>query len=152
MQQDIKAIETLYKGYRFRSRLEARWAVFFDSLAWNWSYELEGYKFADGTCYLPDFYLPDLEIFVEIKGQEPTAEEYKKADNLKKSGKPVLILVGPPWAAHSWWFTNGDPDYSRMQLLAGVIDGWTFKSITAAQLDAKQARFEHGENGTPRQP
>ena len=27
---DIKAIETYYKGYRFRSRLEARWAVFFD--------------------------------------------------------------------------------------------------------------------------
>jgi hypothetical protein len=29
---EIKAIETSYKGYRFRSRLEARWAVFFDAL------------------------------------------------------------------------------------------------------------------------
>jgi hypothetical protein len=28
-----KAIETHYKGYRFRSRLEARWAVFFDTRA-----------------------------------------------------------------------------------------------------------------------
>lgn len=28
----MKAIETRYKGYRFRSRLEARWAVFFDAL------------------------------------------------------------------------------------------------------------------------
>lgn len=26
----IKAIDTIYKGYKFRSRLEARWAVFFD--------------------------------------------------------------------------------------------------------------------------
>lgn len=28
----IKAIETSYAGCRFRSRLEARWAVFFDTL------------------------------------------------------------------------------------------------------------------------
>lgn len=28
---EIKAIDTYYKGYRFRSRLEARWAVFFDA-------------------------------------------------------------------------------------------------------------------------
>ena len=28
----IKPIETVYNGYRFRSRLEARWAVFFDAL------------------------------------------------------------------------------------------------------------------------
>ncbi|MCB6994492.1 hypothetical protein LI177_13475 [bacterium 210820-DFI.6.37] len=27
----LKAIQTEYKGYRFRSRLEARWAVFFDA-------------------------------------------------------------------------------------------------------------------------
>jgi len=35
----LKAIETQYKGYRFRSRLEARWAVFFDSLEFTWTYE-----------------------------------------------------------------------------------------------------------------
>ena len=32
----IKAIETSYKGYLFRSRLEARWAVFFDALGLVW--------------------------------------------------------------------------------------------------------------------
>ena len=32
---EIKAIETYYKGYRFRSRLEARWAVFFDAAGIN---------------------------------------------------------------------------------------------------------------------
>lgn len=35
----IKAIETSYKGYRFRSRTEARWAVFFDALGVRWEYE-----------------------------------------------------------------------------------------------------------------
>ena len=54
----IKAIETEYNGYRFRSRLEARWAVFFDELGIKYQYEPEGFDL-DGTLYLPDFYLPE---------------------------------------------------------------------------------------------
>ena len=50
----IKAIETRYAGYRFRSRLEARWAVFFDSLGLEWEYEPEGIE-TDAGWYLPDF-------------------------------------------------------------------------------------------------
>lgn len=51
----IKAIETRYKGYRFRSRLEARWAVFFDAMGLDWEYEPEGFELSDGRYYLPDF-------------------------------------------------------------------------------------------------
>lgn len=51
----IKAIETLYNGYRFRSRLEARWAVFFDSLGVKYEYEPEGFLLPSGKYYLPDF-------------------------------------------------------------------------------------------------
>jgi hypothetical protein len=54
-----KAIETRYKGCRFRSRLEARWAVFFDSIGVEWQYEPEGFEGFDGSKYLPDFYLPN---------------------------------------------------------------------------------------------
>jgi hypothetical protein len=69
----IKAIETHYAGYRFRSRLEARWAVFFDHLKIEWQYEPQGYEVAsvntDKTwAYLPDFYLPGFETWVEVKG------------------------------------------------------------------------------------
>jgi hypothetical protein len=49
-------IPTRYKGYHFRSRLEARWAVFFDQLGLDWEYEPQGYVL-DGTPYLPDFKL-----------------------------------------------------------------------------------------------
>lgn len=63
----IKAIETVYNGYRFRSRLEARWAVFFDALGTPWEYEKEGYDLPDIGWYLPDFWLPDQGCFVEIK-------------------------------------------------------------------------------------
>lgn len=44
---NIKAIETVYRGYRFRSRLEARWAVFFDALGLEWEYEPEGFDLTD---------------------------------------------------------------------------------------------------------
>ena len=54
---DIKPIETFYHGCRFRSRLEARWAVFFDALGVPWEYEPEGFDLGDGTYYLPDFRL-----------------------------------------------------------------------------------------------
>lgn len=53
----IKAIETEYHGYRFRSRLEARWAVFFDSLQVEWLYEFNAFETTVGN-YLPDFLLP----------------------------------------------------------------------------------------------
>ena len=66
----IKAIETLYKGYRFRSRLEARWAVFFDTLGVEWLYESEGFETSDGYRYLPDFKitLDSTTYWVEVKG------------------------------------------------------------------------------------
>ena len=84
----IKAIETFYKGYHFRSRLEARWAVFFDNLGIQWKYEVEGYErdlghyickpdgdiyVPDVVRYLPDFYLPCRwggGVYVEVKGDK----------------------------------------------------------------------------------
>jgi hypothetical protein len=60
----VKPIETEYRGYRFRSRLEARWAVAFDAMGINWLYEPEGYMVNDRP-YLPDFWLPDLGVWVE---------------------------------------------------------------------------------------
>ena len=43
MSQNIKAKETYYDGYRFRSRLEARWAVFFNNIGLEYEYEMEGF-------------------------------------------------------------------------------------------------------------
>ena len=53
--QMIKPIETQYNGLRFRSRLEARWAVFFDTLGVEYEYEPEGFELPSGARYLPDF-------------------------------------------------------------------------------------------------
>lgn len=63
----IKAIDTYYNGNYFRSRLEARWAVFFDLLKLQYKYEPEGYVLDTGECYLPDFYFPTLDCYGEVK-------------------------------------------------------------------------------------
>lgn len=69
----MKPIETMYAGCRFRSRLEARWAVFFDHLDIQWEYEPQGFELPTGRRYLPDFWLPGIEpdiesTWVEVKG------------------------------------------------------------------------------------
>lgn len=48
----MNAIPTTYKNIRFRSRLEATWAAFFDLLQWSWEYEP-----FDLAGYIPDFVL-----------------------------------------------------------------------------------------------
>lgn len=65
----IRAIETAYKGYRFRSRLEARWAVFFDTMGWEYEYEPEGFLLESGM-YLPDFFVLSLDMWVEVKPRD----------------------------------------------------------------------------------
>lgn len=94
----IKAIETHYKGYKFRSRLEARWAVFFDSLGLDWEYEPEGFDL-DGVYYLPDFLisLNGIDCFVEIKPVYPNKEELNKGKALAyATRKPFYFLTTIP--------------------------------------------------------
>lgn len=93
---EIKAIETQYKGYRFRSRLEARYAVFFDALGIKWEYEPEGYQLPDGTRYLPDFWLPTFGggMFVEVK---PKGGDFTKARVFaEKANVNMWLAYGTP--------------------------------------------------------
>lgn len=92
----MKAIETYYKGYRFRSRLEARWAVFFDTLRIQWEYETEGFEMDDGTRYLPDFYLPTFDggMFAEVKPFGDACEKARKF--ARESKKRLWLCVGTP--------------------------------------------------------
>lgn len=92
----IKAIETRYKGYRFRSRLEARWAVFFDALGIQWEYEKEGFDLGKHGWYLPDFWLPSLNCWVEIKGADADLEEIRKCTILAAEHRAVVLFCGLP--------------------------------------------------------
>jgi hypothetical protein len=70
----MKAIETKYKGYRFRSRLEARWAVFFDALGVKWEYEPEGFDMGIAGWYLPDFRVTSPQKLITWYEVKPTKE------------------------------------------------------------------------------
>ena len=83
----IKAIETSYNGYKFRSRLEARWAVFFEAMDIEYQYEPEGFEIDDGedkVFYLPDFYLPKEHCYVEVKGTD---------EALHNDGRKIALAV-----------------------------------------------------------
>ena len=89
----IKAIETVYNGYRFRSRLEARWAVFFDTLGIEYDYEPEGFDLGELGYYLPDFYLPEMETWAEVKGGEPSKKDFKKMVAFSSAVEQPIILL-----------------------------------------------------------
>ena len=139
MSLTIPAIETHYHGCRFRSRQEARWAVFLDHLDIPWEYEPQGYV-VDGVPYLPDFLIypgTDLATWFEVKGQFPAGEELAKAAGLARgTGIRTLLYFGPveqpapglsrittwdeyfgeaayqlQWHNEHGWIYNGSPAY-----------------------------------------
>jgi hypothetical protein len=88
----IAPIETRYAGCRFRSRLEARWAVFFDHLGIEWLYEPEGYKLPSGS-YLPDFLIhphTEFAFWLEIKPTLPDVDS-REAKLLKELADTTQI-------------------------------------------------------------
>lgn len=93
---EIKAIETVYNGYRFRSRLEARWAVFFDVAGIKYEYEPEGFELPSGRRYLPDFLIHNCtergcgDLWVEVKG-EMSSEDEKKIEEFSLSNKIIVV-------------------------------------------------------------
>jgi hypothetical protein len=110
---DVKAIQTRYRGCKFRSRLEARYAVFFDALGIKWEYELEGYSLPSGA-YLPDFWLPTFNggMFAEVK---PPNDPFDKARELSAATKKeVWMCEGTPdvraYAVLRCWPDTGEVD------------------------------------------
>jgi hypothetical protein len=96
-----KSIPTFYAGTTFRSRLEARWAVFFDHLGLRWFYEYEGFELADGSWYLPDFWLSQLGCFIEIKPIDSKEDLASVSDTFEEYDKRFLLFKGAPGEAVS---------------------------------------------------
>jgi hypothetical protein len=95
----IKAIETFYGGYRFRSRLEARWSVFFDECGLDWQYEPQGFEITlihKKIKYLPDFWL-ECGQWAEVKGfldLSAMLRLYEIAGALTGCGGNDLVIFG----------------------------------------------------------
>lgn len=79
-----KAHPTTYAGVRFRSRLEARWAAFFDVVGWKWEYEP-----------------------IDLPGWSPDFRVEFKCGHSKCSGSHVLLVEVKPY--HSIEEFDGHP-------------------------------------------
>lgn len=173
----MKPIETVYQGYRFRSRLEARWAVCLDALGWPWEYEPEGFVLPNGAGYLPDFVLRrphaaeggrvgEAVCFLEIKPTMPTADELMKAWHLQQgTGVWVFFGIGLPDAQRLAQGLHGIDERGELQEGMGSIHQYTVgkwgrpgllldDDPSDADFDAcaaaRAARFEFGERGRAR--
>lgn len=119
----IKAIETTYRGYRFRSRLEARWAVFFDALGLKWEYEPEGFDLGEAGWYLPDFRIfadgtvprgpLRNEVWFDVKPSNCSSKDTLKLEAFALLAKTCVVCL------------NGEPDFDRtfLAFLGGATLG-----------------------------
>ena len=136
----IKPIETRYAGCRFRSRLEARWAVLFDQIGARWEYEPQGFVI-DGRPYLPDFLLVDCGTWVEVKGAESDLDPYlmmsaaahlPEVKPLREAG-PRLMVLGPipePRQDGDWAWVGLQPVEMEDGGYEVFGDWWGFGSYT----------------------
>jgi hypothetical protein len=150
---EIRAIETRYAGCRFRSRLEARWAVFFDNMGISWQYEPQGFIVADRP-YLPDFLLEDCGTWVEVKGSETeldrdlmvAAAEHLPAIVPRGEPGPPLMILGPipaPPTAGDWGWIALDSRAERIpwpDAKDGVPD-WLYPDAWSSRITTVRCGF-----------
>jgi hypothetical protein len=147
----IKPIETIYNGYKFRSRLEARWAVFFDALGVEYEYEPEGFVLPSGTYYLPDFRVKcygtrgnfcdnPFDLYIEVKGKmtQEDADKIKEfSGNLVMKEKdgwtyyeiehPILVVGNIP---NPDTYTSSSDDFNNYDAMYGIrIYPWNYETI-----------------------
>jgi len=102
-EQLLKSVPTTYRGITYRSRAEARWAVVFDQLGWTHHYEPEAFDLPSGR-YLPDFLLPEVQAYFEVKGREPSAIEKRFARELCEAAEMTVVMSsGPPNPSRKQW-------------------------------------------------
>ena len=89
-----RGIPTQYHGVQMRSKFEARVAKKLDSYGVKWEYEPQRFNLGS-TTYMPDFYLPEFDIWLEAKPSNDYEKFPKlyKVDLLRQTGKFVTIVT-----------------------------------------------------------
>ncbi|MFE4420383.1 hypothetical protein [Streptomyces sp. NPDC056817] len=118
-QTSIQALPTIYRDTQFRSLLEACWAATLDSLGIVWEYEPQTFDLPSGVKYLPDFHLPEIGTWLEVKGPGvPRIEKPYELGEMLACGCPVrscdcrwaggeLVIIGHPPTPFDPWNEDG---------------------------------------------
>lgn len=118
------AIPTIYREIEYRSRTEARWAIFFTELGITHHYEPELISLSSGNKYLPDFRLDDFDAWFEVKpnNEAIVTEECAKARllSMDRPDSKVWLAIGAPneEEANILPLNQWDNDVSIEQILA----------------------------------
>jgi hypothetical protein len=101
----LAAKPTVHRGVLMRSRLEARWAGVLDAAGITWEYEPTLFRLGSSRGrwqggYVPDFWLPRQQTWLEVKG--PHWERFDKTRALAArlgAGSQVLVATasGVSW-------------------------------------------------------
>lgn len=121
------AIPTTFDGVQYRSRLEARWAAFFNKIGWKYTYEP-----FDGDGYIPDFLIHGAApLLVEVKPAVTRADFDAVTGKVERGlagvwQRDVLIVGADP-------LPDIDPNYNDSDWFrpAGLLgefcgEGWDF--------------------------
>lgn len=65
---EITPIRRWHSQTAFRSTLEADWAATLDYMSVPWTYEPRTLRLPSGNRYVPDFWLPEIRTWLEVKG------------------------------------------------------------------------------------
>lgn len=149
----VRAIPTEYGGCNFRSRLEARWAAFFDIVGWSWDYEPIDFN---GWC--PDFSLQGHHglIYVEVKPAEwlnrrnnsislDHAHFGKVFSNGPKSSDILLLGIGPVIKEEKFYIGSCNSPSYEIDIAIGSIEHRNWDSSEESNFDNAVAQFAHRE-------
>lgn len=102
-----EARPTWFGGILYRSQTEARWAVFLVHMDIPFEYEERHFDLG-GIFYLPDFWLPKQNCWLEVKGPYPTRVEKEKARRLAAhEQRNVYLCFGDiPEPEDPAWYTG----------------------------------------------
>lgn len=75
-----------------RSSWERIVAEKFDSKGIIWKYESKRFVLSDGRSYLPDFFLPDFDVWIEVKGLWHQKSK-EKFEVFRKEFPEIIIYV-----------------------------------------------------------
>ena len=91
----ITQIPTIYKHTQFNSRLDARWAVFFEKIGFQWNYLISSTGANQAPAYSPKFWLADQQVFADVRFQEPPLNLRKRMARYARSNA-LWVIVGSP--------------------------------------------------------
>lgn len=102
------AIPTTFDGVKYKSQTEAKWAVFFNRLGVEFTYEPRPFNITQTNKYTPDFYVKDFKAVIEVKPDDRNIV-------LKEAHKIAMLRLN--LKAHNVWLIMGPPDATKNNII-----------------------------------